>query len=296
MAASPIRPLHLALFVFVQAIWAFNFPVSKWGLAELPPFLFVGLRFLLVALVLLPFVPRPHGKWRQVLLLSITLGFVHFAAMFNGLVFVPASTAALLVQMQVPFAALLAAAFLGDRLGWRRGLGLALAFAGVAVVLGGPTLEGPWWAQGLVLLAAFCWAIGAVQVKFLAGVPGATLNAWVAIFAVPQLFIASLIFEEGQWQAVQGLTWAGVGAIVYNSLVVVVLGYGIWYRLLRSYDVNQSMPFTLLILPLAFLFSGLFLGEALTWTLMLGGLTTLAGVAIIVLRRPRQVPPEATRV
>lgn len=296
MTPPPIRPLHLVLFVFIQAIWAFNFPVSKWGLAELPPFLFIALRFLLVALVLLPLVPLPRGRWPQVFLLSVTLGLLHFAAMFNGLVFVPASTAALLVQLQVPFAALLAAAFLGDRLGWRRGLGLALAFSGVTLVLGGPSLEGPWWAQGLVLFAAFCWAVAAVQVKFLSGLSGATLNAWVATFAVPQLFLASFIFEEGQWQATVELSWAGIGAIVYNSLVVVVLGYGIWYRLLRSYDVNQAMPFTLLILPLAFLFSGLFLGEPLTWTLMLGGLLTLVGVSIIVLRRPRQIPPEATRV
>lgn len=291
-----IRPLHLALFIGLMVVWSFSFVVAKWGLEEVPPLLFVTLRFLVVAAVLLPFVPRPHGHWRQILGISFTLGFLHFALMFTGLLYVPASTVVLIIQLQVPFAALLAAVFLGDRLGWRRALGMVLSLLGVAVVLGVPDLEAPWWAELLVVASSFCWAFSTVQIKGLGQIHGGTLNAWIALFAVPQLFVGSLLLEEGQWAALQAISWRGVIAVVYQSLVVVVLGYGLWYRLLRLYDVNQTMPFTLLILPLSVLFAGLFLGEPLTWTLALGGAMTIVGVGIIVLRRPRLMASGAGRV
>lgn len=283
-----VRPLHLLLFLMTVSIWGFSFIVTKWGVQEMPPIFFVGLRFLLVALVLLPFVPRPTGHWRQVFLVSVTLGLLHFSCMFVALVRTPAGTTALLAQLQVPFAALLAALFLGDRLGWRRALGMALAFAGAAVVLGAPAFASPWWSDLLAVLGGFFWALSAVQAKAMGGSVGASsMNAWVAVFAVPQLLVASLLLEEGQWEAVANMSWRLAFALFYNSVLIVVVGYGTWYRLLRIYDVNQAMPFMLLMPPIALLFGGLLLGEPMTWSLAAGGLLTIVGVAIILVRRPR---------
>ncbi len=292
-----IRPLHLALFLFVIAIWAFNFVINKLALAELPPLLYIALRFIVVAVVLLPFVPPPRGRWRQVAVLSFTLGSLHFALIMSGLRLVPASTVALITQLQVPFAAILAAFAFGDRLGWRRLGGMVLAFVGVGMVLGLPDLGAPWWAECLVVGSAFCWAVATIQIKWLGGaVSGSTLNAWTAVFAVPQLLLASLVLEEGQWEALVSISWLGVGAVLYNALVIVVLAYGIWYRMLRLYDVNQAMPFTLLMLPMALLSAGLVLDEPMTWWLAAGGLLTIVGVGIVVIRRPRVAGPETARV
>jgi O-acetylserine/cysteine efflux transporter len=67
------------------------------------------------------------------------------------------------------------------------------------------------------------------------------------------------------------------------------VGYGVWYRMMRNFPVNQVMPFTLLI-PLFGVLSGiLFLDEPLTWFMLIGGAATLAGVAICVIRRPALV-------
>lgn len=287
-----IRPLHLLLFVMTVSIWGFSFIVTKWGVQEIPPLLFVGLRFLFVALILAPFVPRPRGHMKQIFLISVMLGLLHFSCMFVALVRTPAGTTALLAQLQVPFAALLAALFLGDRLGWRRALGMALAFAGAGVVLGAPSFESPWWSDLLAVAAGLFWAVSAVQIKALGtGVGAASINAWVAIFAVPQLLAATLLLEQGQWAAIEGLSWRAVFALFYNSVLIVVVGYGTWYRLLKIYDVNQAMPFMLLMPPIALLCGALFLGEPLTWSLAVGGLVTVAGVAIILVRRPRLAEP-----
>lgn len=270
--------------------------VNKLAVAELPPILFIAARFVLVAAFLLPFVPSPRGHWRQIAILSFTLGCLHFSLILTGLKLVPASTVVLITQLQVPFAAILAAIFLRDRLGWRRLSGMVLAFGGVGVVLGVPNLDAPWWAEFLVVGSAFCWALAAIQIKWLGnGVSGNTINAWTALLAVPQLVLASWLLEADQWGSVLEISWLGVGAIVYNAVAVVAIGYGVWYHLLKTYDVNQTMPFTLLILPLALLFTGLALDEPLTWWLAGGSLLTITGVAIIVLRRPRHAGPEVGR-
>jgi O-acetylserine/cysteine efflux transporter len=282
-----IRPVHIVVLVCIMAAWSFNFIVMKWGVQDIPPLLFVALRFAVVALLLVPFAPLPRGRWRQLLLLSTTLGTVHFACMFTGIVLTPASTTVLIQQLQVPAASLLAALFLGDRLGWRRFAGLMLTLAGTVVVLGEPDLTSPWWSQGLVLAAALCWAVATIQIKLLHGVPPVTLNGWMALFAVPQLLLLSFLLEDGQAAALAAFSWGSVLVILYNSVVVVVVGYGTWYWMLKRYDVNQAMPFTLLMPLFGVLFAALFLDEPMGWGLLAGGIVTLIGVGLTVVNQRR---------
>ena len=291
-----VRPLHIALFCGVMLLWGLNFAVVKTALLQVPPLLLVALRFAVVALLLLPFVPLPHGRWREVLLISFTLGFLHFALMFTGLAGIDAATAAIAIQLQVPFAALLAAFVFGDRPGWRRLLGMAIAFGGVGLIAGEPRLGGQYGALALVLAAAMCWSVANIQIKRLEGVSGMTLNAWMAVFATPQLLLGSWLLEDGQWAALTAADWRIAAAVFYQSVAVVVIGYGTWAWLLRQYDINQAMPFTLLVPPIGVFTGVFFLGEAFTWPLALGGLLTIAGVAIILIRRPRTTAPEAERI
>lgn len=291
-----IAPRDVAAFVLVMAIWGFNFAVVKTGLETFPPIFMTALRFALVAAVLLPFVAVPRGQFLGVFLVSVTLGFLHFSLMFTGLSGIDASTAAIAIQLQVPFAALLAAFVFGDRLGWRRALGMTIAFAGVAVIAGEPQMAGSYLSLGLVVTAAMIFAVSNIQVKKLDSLHGWTVAGWMSFFAVPQLLAASFILEEGQLASLQAADWLAWACIAYNAVVVMVIGYGLWYRLLRRYEVNTAMPFTLLVPLFGVLTGVLVLGETLTLSLILGGLLTVAGVGIIILRRPRVVAPEADRV
>ena len=291
-----VRPLHLALFVGIMLIWGLNLVIAKIGLAHLPPLFFMALRFALVALLLVPFAKRPVRAWRKLLLISVTLGFLHFALMFTGLTQIDAATAAITVQLQVPFAAILAALFFGDRLGWRRALGLAIAFVGTGLIAGEPRIAGQYLHLAMVVGAAFFWAVANIQIKSLDNIDGLTLNAWVSIFAAPQLLLASALLEEGQIQAIKAADWIIVGAVVYQAVLVVCVGYGLWYWLLRQYALNQAMPFTLLVPVVGVAAGVLILGEPLTFALIAGGLLTIVGVGIIVLRRPKLARPETERV
>jgi len=173
---------------------------------------------------------------------------------------------------------------------------MAIAFGGVALIAGEPRLEGSYLALTLVVLAACIWSVANIQIKLLGEIDGMVLNAWVAIFATPQLLAASFLLEQGQWAAVTGADWRAWAAVLYQSVLVFGLGYGIWYRLLRLYQVNQTMPFLLLVPVFGVAASVALLGENLTATLVTGGLLTVAGVGIIVLRRPRVAGGEVERV
>jgi O-acetylserine/cysteine efflux transporter len=288
-----MRLSDLALVLVVMVIWGLNFAIAKMGLTQFPPVFMMGLRFAVVALVLLPFVRLPREKLAGILLLSFTLGCVHFSLMFSGLKGTDAAAAAIASQTQVPFAALIAAFVYKDRLGWRRALGMALAFIGVVVMVGEPRHSINLLPIILVVAASFMWAVANIQIKELGAVDGFALNAYLGLFAAPQLFIASSFLESGQWEALKNANWVGWSAVGYMAIIVTVVSYVMWYRVLRRYTVNQVMPFTLLVPVLGVLFAALLLDEELTWRIVLGGFATVAGVAVIVLRRPKLAEPEA---
>jgi O-acetylserine/cysteine efflux transporter len=284
---------YLALLA-VAFIWGINFAVVKIGLMHWPPLLFVAIRFISVALALSPFLrPLAPGKFIHVLGLSATLGVFQFGTMFFGMEHLDAATAAIAVQIQVPFAAILAAIVFGETLHWRRILGIGLAFAGVACLAGKVHFDNGQLASLALVLAASCiWGTSSVQIKLLGDdVEVLNLNAWVALLAVPQTLVASFIFESGQWQAIATADLKSWAVIAYQAIFVNVVGYSIWYRMMRKFPVNQVMPFTLLV-PIFGVLSGVMaLGEKLTGLMLLGAALTLAGVAIVVLRRPRVIAP-----
>ncbi len=277
-----------------MAIWGLNFVVAKWGLAEFPPLFIMALRFLLVAALLVPFARVPRGKMLPIAALSVTLGSVHFPLMFSGLNGIDAATASIAAQAQVPFSSLLAAVLFKDKLGWRRAFGMAAAFAGVVVIAGEPRLAGSLTPLFMILGASVAFAAASMQMKSIAGVDGFALNGWMALFAAPQLMVLSLLLESGHGAALANATLWGWGAIVYMAVGVTIGAYGMWYPLLRRYQVNQTMPY-LLTVPVFGVAAGvLLMGDPFTLRLVLGGLLTVGGVAFIVQKRPAAVGDKVT--
>ena len=78
------------------------------------------------------------------------------------------------------------------------------------------------------------------------------------------------------------------------SVVITICTYWLWYRLLRRYSVNVTIPYTLLVPVFGVMFGVIFNGDDLGWRMIAGTAATIAGVAIIVLRRPADVGGEST--
>lgn len=284
-----MKPLDILLAVSVPTVWGFGFTFAKAAMGEFPPILLMALRFTLTALVLVWFVRVPRGLMGRIFVVSLVSATIQYSLTFTGLRDLDASIAIIVVQLEVPFGALLAAIFLKDRIGWRRAFGMALAFVGVSLIAGEPRVQQNMMPMLLVVGGAFTWAAGQVMIKTLGRVGGFTLIAWVAVMSAPQLFVASFLFEDGQLDAIAGAGWIGWGTVVYLGLVMTALGYAAWYHLLGKYQVNQVMPYLLLLPVVTVIGSVALLGERLTLPVALGGGVVIVGVAIIVTykRQPR---------
>ena len=295
-AVAPARP-HMTLpmigvLLAVTVVWGFNFAVVKTGLGIVPPIAFVALRFGVVGVMLLPWLRWPQRRIRDLVVLSVILGVVHFSLMFTGMRGLDVATAAIAIQMQVPFAAILAAIFFKETLHWRRLTGMAIAFAGVVLIAGEPRLSGNLLPLFEVIAAACFWAGATIQIKHIADdVDVLALNGWVALLAAPQLALVSWATEHGQIAAIAGAGWRLWASVAFQALLVTIFGYSVWYRLMRRFSVNHVMPFTLLV-PLFGVLSGVVVfGDELTPLMLIGGICTIVGVAIIIIRRPRVIAP-----
>lgn len=279
----PIRDILLA--ISVPLIWGFGFVFAKAALEQFPPILLMALRFEVTALVAIWFVKPPWRIMGKIFLISLVSAVLQYAFTFTGLMYLDASTAALLVQLEVPFMVLLGAFFLAEKPGLKKYLGIAFAFIGVGFIAGEPTLQNAYIPMVMVMIGAFLWAVGQVMIRQLGQVGGFTLITWVAVFATPQLFIVSFIFEDNHFQVINDADWIVWLTVVYLGLVMTALGYAIWYHLVGKFPVNKIGPFLLLLPVFSIAGSTLVLGEQLTLQIAVGGGIIIAGVAFIIFER-----------
>jgi O-acetylserine/cysteine efflux transporter len=279
-----IRDILMALLA--MALWGLNFAVAKMALAEFPPILLAALRFMLVALILLPFCRRPK-QLRPIVELAAVLGILHFPMVFSGLARIDASTSAIVLQLQVPLGVIMAAVLLNEKLSWRHGLGMLIAFGGVALIAGAPRLEANRIGLLFLLTAAAAWGFSTIQLKKIGPIDGFTLNGWLGLFMTIELLIISFAVDGSPVPYVIHAGWRGWVGVLYTGIVSTIIAFGLWARLVARYSVGQAMPFMLTI-PLFAIVGGIVLNhDKITPDIVDGGLLTIVGVGLIVVRRPR---------
>ena len=274
--------------ISVPLIWGTGFVVAKGAISEFPPILLMAFRFLVTSLVLIWFVKPPIGQLRALFLIAIVASAIQYSLTFTGLRGLDAGFAALIVQLEVPFLVILGATLLGEKASLRKWMGIIIAFAGVGLLIGKVEFNNAWGSVALVVAGAFTWAVGQIFVRKLKNIDGLTTTAWVAVFATPQLFVMSFIFETNQIEFITKASMSIWLAVLYLGIIMTALGYYFWNTLIRSYTIEKIAPF-LLLLPVFSLIGGvLFLGEMISNAKMFGGLIVILGVAFVSLeKKPR---------
>lgn len=289
-----LPPGDIARALAVALIWGMGFVVAKGATGHFPPILLQAFRFMLTAAVMAMFL-RPPGRGNLSWLLAVSLvgATIQYSLTFSGVHRLTAGIAALVIQLEVPFLVLLGALLLGEKVKLRHWAGIALAFAGVAFIAGNIRFGGAWAGLAMMMGGALAWAFGQVMIRKMRGIGGRVITAWVALLATPQLFLASLLFEDGQAAAIAGAgpdVWA---AVAYLGLIMTALGYYLWNSLLVRHEVGRVAPF-LLLLPVFSVIGGvLFLGERLELAQLLGGVLILSGVGLMVIERQAPAPMAA---
>ena len=270
---------QILLALIVPITWGLGFTLAKIGMEQFPALLIMTIRFGIAGLILVWFTKPPWGHMREIFVVALIGSTIQYGLTYNRLKGIDASTAAILVQLEGPILAIMGTFLLKEKLGLTRLLGMGLAFIGVLIITGEPRLDGHIDSVLLLITGSAVWAVAQIMISRLKGLSGITILAWVAIMATPQMFIASLLIEDGQWLAVTTASFTDWSIILYLALIMTILGYSVWYHLLSSVDVSKVSPF-LMLLPITSIIAGMvLLDEKLTSSMVIGGLMIMAGVA-----------------
>ena len=270
----------------VCLFWGVNAVAAKVGVTSMPPIFFTALRFLALVFLLAPWLRTEpvRGQWRVLLPAVFFMGALHFALIFTGVKFATASAMAIINQLYVPFAVVIALFWLGEDVPLRRWLGITLAFSGVLLF----SLDGDARVQrlGILLLVldAISMALGTVLLRRLYGISPFTMQAWMAVVGFPLLACASLLIESGQFEAATDAPPQAWAALAFTIVGGSLIGHTGYYYLLQRYEVSLVTS-VLLLAPMIGVLSGIILlGEPVSPFVVLGGAMTIGGVAVVLRR------------
>ena len=276
----------LAALVVITA-WGMNFVVIKVGLGEIPPLLLGALRFTFVAFPAVFFIKRPALPWRIIVLYGLTISLGQFVFLFTAMsVGMPAGLASLVLQSQAFFTVLIAALLLGEGVRRHNVLGMLVAVAGLVLIHQGADVRTmSMLGFVLTLFAALSWAMGNIVAKT-AGrqIDMVGLVIWGALIP-PIPFLVLSWFLEGpdlMLASLAGISYVGVGAVIYLALVATIVGYVLWGRLLTHHPASKVAPLSLLVPIIGLVSSALLLDERLAAVQWVGGLIVMAGLVINV--------------
>lgn len=276
---------HSLLATLVAVIWGFNFVVIEWGMDGVPPLLFVAMRFAAVVVPAVFLVPRPSASWRTVAAVGVFMSLGQFGLLYTSMhLGMPPGLAALVLQAQVVFTAVIAAAWLRERPTSWQVAGILVAGAGLVLVGLGRGGHIPLTALLLCLAAALSWGIGNVVARRSAAPTssGLSMVVWSSLVVPVPLFALSLLLDGPRevGSALAGLGPEAIASTLYTTVLASLVGYSIFNGLLTRYPAASVVPFVLIAPPVAMLSAWLLLGDTLNGAEAVGGAIVLAGVLL----------------
>ena len=273
----------ILIAISVPILLGFGFVIAKPAMQDFPPFLLMGLRITIAALILIWWFPIPKGLLKKIFIVAQIGTTIQYGLTYSGLNLIDASSAVLLVQAEVPFGVIIAFFLFKERPGVRNILGIVISFIGVFILTGAPNLEGKIFGVLLTISGAFVWSLGAVLAKPLAEkIGGFALTAWLAVFSGPLLIIGSFIFDGETINHFRTASLTSWLVVIYLGFIMQPITYSCWYYILGRYPVHKAMP-VMMLLPLTGLLAAIFLlGEKPNEYIFIGGSIILLGVGMIL--------------
>ncbi|MFF0185000.1 EamA family transporter [Streptomyces sp. NPDC005244] len=275
------------LAVLVAVLWGLNFLAVRVGLDHYPPFFLSALRFVVLAVPVMVFVPRPKVAPRWLVIYGLGFGAMQFGLLFLAIdQGMPSGQASVVVQAAAPLTMLLGALLLGERISRRQLAGVAVAVVGMSVIAVERARSAALLPLLLTLLAALGWAFGNIASRQARPDHPLRFALWMSVVPpLPLLALSAAMEGPGTGWRDFGASfsadgWPGLVALVYTALAGSVVGSGIWTTLLKRYEAGKVAPFSMLVPVVAVLGAWLALGEQPTAWSAIGGTAVVAGVLV----------------
>ena len=260
-------------FVMLAAIWGSSFLFMRVATVEFGPLPTAAVRVAIAALFLLPIVwlrgllPMLGQNWKRIFFIGLLNSGIPFALFSFALLSITTGLSAILNATVPMFGALIAWAWLKDKPTASRVLGLAIGFAGVALLAWDkatfkPDASGvaPGWAVLACLLACVCYGMSASYTKrYLSGLPPLVTAAGSQIGATLGLALPALWLWPARMPGASA--WLALLAV---GVVCTGVAYILFFRLIENAGPPRALAVTFLVPVFAVLYGVLFLGESVT--------------------------------
>ncbi|HEX5127957.1 MAG TPA: DMT family transporter [Rhodocyclaceae bacterium] len=297
--ASSIRLIALA------AIWGASFIFTRVGVPVFGPAVLILLRVGLAALFLSLVAWRMRRalaiarNWRHYFIIGAFNCSVPFMLYAYSAQYLNASLLAIVNATAPISGAIVAAIWLRTPLTRTAMLGLALGFAGVAMIVGGDMLnsepgDGSWLLPLLAALTApICYGIASSYTKLYASDIDPYNNAHGSMWGAALLVLPVCLFLPAP-RTPAPFDWSVITAL---AVLCTGVAYVLYFRLIRDVGPARALTVTFLIPVFGVLWGMLFLGESVSWMMLGGGLVVLLGTALSngAIRRPQAICKQVTR-
>ena len=274
----------------VPIFLGFGFVIAKPAFDSFPPILLMGLRFIFAASILIWWFPIPRGYLLKIFVASLIANTLQYSITYSGLDLIDASSAVLLVQLEVPFGVIFAYFMLKEKPTIRALIGICIAFIGVYVLIGSPNLDGKIIGIGLTILGSAIWALGQVVVKPLSKeINPLALVEWMALFSGPILILLSAIIDGNTINYFTNAKTEHWIIAIYIGFIMQPITYGCFYYVIKNNPIYKVLPIVTMGIPPTGLLAAIFLlGEEPTQELFIGGAIIIIGVILIVFTKNKK--------
>lgn len=281
-----MKALQVAVLVLV---WGSTWLVIKIGLEDMPPFLSAGVRFLIGAAILFILTwakrirtPRSARLHVALLALGLTTFSLSYGAVYWSEQYLPSGLTAVLFATHPFFTLVLAHLMLSsERFTARKLIGIMIGFAGVAMIFRtdlGTSDPNAGMAAAVLLLSPLAAAVSGVSIKrWGGGVHPYTLTTLPMTYGAIVLLAISLFTED-----VGAAVWSAtaIASIVYLAIFGSVVGFVVYYSLLRQVPVTTLNMISYLFPIVAVVLGYLVLDEVLDRLAVGGAAAIVIGIAI----------------
>ena len=274
-------------------LWGASFLFMRIAAPEFGAFALVEVRVAIAAVVLFPLLALRgqttdiKTNWFPLFVLGVHNTALPFLLFTWAMLSLTAGTGAILNATAPIFAAVIAWAWLGDKLNWSRALGLLVGTVGVWLLVRdkvGASLSDSTLAVAAALGGSFLYGVAgnftrryASHVKPLAVATGSQISA--ALVLLP---VAILTWPDGP---ISAKAWA---AAIVMGLFSTGLAYILYFRLIANTGPTNAITVTYLIPLFAMVLGAVVIDEPITVPMVIGCAVILIGTSLAtgVLRLP----------
>ena len=269
------------------ALWSGNWIVARAVRDDIAPGIATVGRLIIVLAILLPFAARglraklpelSRRDWKVLAGLGFTGGGLHLGLQWLGLHYTTATSGILYLSM-TPIFILILAAPLGERIGLRQWLGVAISFCGVYLIAtqGRPAVPSFNIGDMMALASMMMWAGYTVLLRVRRD-PLSTIALLVLVCTFGLVFMLPWVLWEVMFNPRLNLGTVGLLAVLYSAIGSLLLAYAGWSYVVRRLGAARA-GVTLHVMPaMGVGFAALFLGEYPRWFHFAGIVLILAGV------------------